>query len=47
MKLLHGYVDIYLPDFKYFNDKFSLRYSNAKGYSFFATKAIDEMVSQV
>lgn len=47
LKLLHGYVDIYLPDFKYFNDKFSLRYSNAKGYSFFATKAIDEMVSQV
>lgn len=47
LKLLRGYVDIYLPDFKYFNDKFSLRYSNAKGYSFFATKAIDEMVSQV
>lgn len=47
LKLLNGYVDVYIPDFKYFNNKFSIRYSNAKEYSTFAKKAIEEMVSQV
>ena len=47
IKLLDGYIDVYLPDFKYFNDKYSVKYSNAKNYSSNAMQVIDEMVRQV
>ncbi len=47
LKLLKGYVDIYLPDFKYMDDVLSDRYSHAKDYSVIAKKAIEEMVSQI
>lgn len=46
IKSLKGYIDVYLPDFKYFNDKYALRYSNAKNYSENAVKVIDEMIKQ-
>ncbi|WP_332527660.1 hypothetical protein [Niameybacter sp.] len=32
LKLLEGYVDVYLPDFKYFKDKYAKKYSFAPGY---------------
>lgn len=47
IKMLDGYVDIYLPDLKYFSSELSLRYSNAKDYFEVAAKAIDEMARQV
>ncbi len=47
IKLLDGYIDVYLPDFKYFNDKYALKYSNAKNYSSNVLKIIDEMLRQV
>lgn len=47
LKLLKGYIDVYLPDFKYFNDKYALKYSKANNYASNAIKAIDEMVNQV
>lgn len=47
IKLLKGYIDIYLPDFKYFNSKYGLKYSNVKNYFEYASKAIDEMIRQV
>lgn len=47
LKLLDGYIDIYLPDLKYFNDKYAIKYSNAKNYFEMATKAINEMFRQV
>lgn len=47
LKTLSGYIDVYLPDLKYFDDKFSLRYSNAPNYFNYASKAIEEMFSQV
>lgn len=47
IKSLKGYVDIYLPDLKYFDDKYSIRYSNAKNYFKYASEAIKEMFSQV
>lgn len=47
LKLLEGYIDIYLPDFKYFNDKYSVKYSNAPQYSVFANLALEEMYRQV
>ncbi|MDF2881175.1 MAG: Fe-S protein [Clostridiaceae bacterium] len=47
LKLLNGYVDVYLPDLKYFNDKYATKYSNAPGYFKQAAAAIEEMFSQV
>lgn len=47
LKLLEGYIDIYLPDFKYMSDKPAEKYSNCKNYFSVAAKAIDEMVRQV
>lgn len=47
IKSLEGYIDVYLPDFKYFDDKYALKYSSAKNYSQNAIKVIDEMIRQV
>ena len=47
IKLLDGYIDIYLPDFKYYSDKFSLKYSNISNYSENVLSIISEMVRQV
>ena len=47
MKLLEGYIDIYLPDFKYMSDEPAEKYSNCKDYSRVAAKALEEMVRQV
>lgn len=44
--MLDGYVDIYLPDFKYWDEAIAKRYSNAPDYRFYAQKAIEEMVRQ-
>ncbi|WP_156946228.1 radical SAM protein [Clostridium akagii] len=46
IKSLEGYIDIYLPDLKYINNKFAEKYSMAQDYFKFASCAIDEMVSQ-
>lgn len=46
IKSLNGYIDVYLPDFKYFNDKYAIKYSKAPGYSENAIKVIDEMLKQ-
>lgn len=47
IKLLNGYIDVYLPDFKYFNDKYSIKYSKVDKYASNAIKVINEMISQV
>ena len=44
---LKGYVDIYLPDCKYFSEEYAVKYSNAVDYFNTAIKAIEEMVRQV
>ena len=46
IKSLRGYVDIYLPDFKYSDDKLALEYSRAAGYAETAKNAIREMINQ-
>ena len=46
LKQLRGYIDIYMPDLKYFKDKYAIRYSGAPNYFNIATKAIAEMVFQ-
>ena len=47
LKTLEGLVDIYMPDFKYFNSELSLKYSGAKDYSEKARLAVKEMYRQV
>ena len=46
IKLLDGYIDVYLPDFKYFDDKYSIKYSKAKDYSSEIIPILKEMVRQ-
>lgn len=46
LKLLDGYVDIYLPDFKYMDSDIAKRYSRAADYPVIAKKAIAEMARQ-
>ncbi|WP_459910040.1 radical SAM protein [Desulfotomaculum defluvii] len=47
LKLLTGYVDVYLPDFKYMAKDISKKYSNVENYFEYASEAIREMVRQV
>lgn len=47
IKALKGIIDIYLPDLKYYNNKYAIKYSKVQNYFQFASKAIIEMVSQV
>ena len=47
IKALDGYVDIYLPDLKYFENDLALKYSKVNNYFETATKAIKEMIKQV
>ena len=47
IKMLKGYVDIYLPDLKYADNELAKKLSNAPQYFEIATKAIKEMIEQV
>ncbi|MBC2398339.1 radical SAM protein [Clostridium tetanomorphum] len=47
IKALNGYIDVYLPDLKYYNNTYSEKYSGVKNYFQYASKAIEEMVKQV
>lgn len=47
LKLLEGYIDIYLPDLKYAENQLGEKYSNIHDYFEIATKAIQEMIRQV
>ncbi len=47
LRLLDGIVDIYMPDFKMWDEKLSLRYLKAKDYPAAAQQALREMQRQV
>lgn len=47
IKMLDRYVDIYLPDFKYFDDEIAKKYSKCDDYRERALLSIKEMVNQV
>lgn len=47
LKMLEGYIDVYLPDLKYYDNELSKKYSNIDNYFEIATKAIKEMYRQV
>ncbi len=46
LRMLEGYIDIYLPDYKYYSSYYSGLYSHAPDYRETALDAINEMVSQ-
>ncbi|MCL4440041.1 MAG: hypothetical protein M1609_05490, partial [Firmicutes bacterium] len=39
--------DVYLPDIKYFDDRYAVKYSGAPGYFASASGAVREMVDQL
>ena len=45
--LLNGYIDVYLPDLKYYTNELSKKYSKVDNYFETATNAIREMYNQV
>ena len=46
LKMLRGYIDIYLPDFKYMDKSIAARYSRCPDYPERAKEALAEMVAQ-
>lgn len=47
IKELYGFIDVYLPDFKYCSNELGLKYSGVNKYFDFASRAILEMYRQV
>lgn len=47
IKMLNGYIDIYLPDFKYYFEDLAQKYSNINNYPSVVKNAIKEMYKQV
>ena len=47
LKALQGYIDVYLPDLKYYSNKLTIKYSKVNNYFSVATEAIKEMYRQV
>lgn len=47
LKRLDGYVDIYLPDFKYYSVYYAQKYSHAEDYFDVTLEAVTEMLRQV
>lgn len=45
IRALSGYVDIFLPDFKYVSPEISQKYSGASDYFDYASKALSEMIN--
>ena len=46
LRLLEGYVDIYLPDLKYYDIGISRKYSRAEDYFVYASQSVTEMIRQ-
>lgn len=47
LKMLEGYVDVYLPDLKYYSGDLAEKYSGARDYFEYASAALKEMYRQV
>ena len=47
IKMLAGYIDVYLPDLKYYSNEIAVKYSKAPNYFEIASKAILKMINQV
>lgn len=46
LQTLEGLIDIYLPDIKYYDDKYAIPFSNAPNYFINASLAVQEMFRQ-
>lgn len=46
LRMLEGYVDVYLPDLKYYSPELSAKYSGASDYFEYASGAVIEMIRQ-
>ena len=46
IKMLDGLVDIYLPDLKYFDNSYGVKYSKAENYFDYTSNSIKEMLRQ-
>lgn len=46
LKRLEGLIDIYMPDMKYYRDKYAMKYSSAPKYFETACAALEEMYRQ-
>lgn len=47
IKMMDGLIDIYLADFKYYDNELGKNYSNCNNYFEVAKDAIDEMIKQI
>lgn len=47
LEMLKGYVDIFMPDIKYFSSEYSKKYSGAADYFVYASKAVRKMHDMV
>ena len=47
IKMLNGYIDVYLPDLKYYSNQLAKKYSGIDNYFEYASAAIKEMTNQV
>ena len=47
LNALDGYIDVYLPDLKYYSNELAVKYSKAPDYFKIAISAINEMIRQV
>lgn len=47
IKMLDGFIDVYLPDLKYYSNELAKKYSKIENYFPIATSAIKEMIKQV
>ena len=47
IKMLDGYIDVYLPDLKYYSNEIGKKYSKIDNYFEVASKAVTEMYNQV
>lgn len=47
IKMLNGYIDVYMPDIKYYSGDLSMKYSSAIDYFGYASRAVIEMYNQV
>ena len=45
--MLEGYIDVYLPDLKYYSNNLAKKYSGIDNYFYYASNAIKEMIKQV
>ncbi|MBC8061789.1 MAG: radical SAM protein [Clostridiaceae bacterium] len=46
IKMLKGYIDVYVPDLKYWSNKYAVKYSKVENYLSYTKVAIEEMFSQ-